>query len=341
MKSSTMAWLSVFILSLLACKTDPDTEVNPPTPTPKPEAKKATEPQVKPAVVSGKTGAVAVDLLTLTSGKVKIVPPIQLKQTMGNGDHAHLYGWSQAGNAFGYCAVHLGSGCTLCRFISTAGKGSKFGDCIGDVEPTRHGTRILQAKLKAMGLHGKKHKVYKATTWAHGGELELHWLDLSHAVHFGARLKGTKTGTYPIKLSAEHSDGSMHLETVAVSPDGKWIGIMGHGFCGEYTDTYPLKTMPVPKFAASVYNSLGMRYHQKKDYEGSAKLFEKAAFTDPKHKYATYNLACALALLKDPKAEIALRKAIALGGKKTKHKAKRDSDFDGVRKESWFISVVK
>ena len=275
-------------------------------------------------------------------GEVTIVPPLRKKWGMGMEDCAYLRGWNKAGTAFGYCAVSGGSGCTTCEFIKTNGRRSKFNDC-GHHEPSPRKAKRLRAKLKALGLEGKKPKTHQAKRWAHGGDLDLHWRDLTHSVQFGACLKGTKDCVYLVKFSRKPADECItHLPTAAVSPDGKWVGAMGHGWCGEYTDSYHTKAWPVSRFAASVYNSLGLRFHRKKGFKRSSELFRKAVLTSPKHKFASYNLACALALLKDDAgAEAALRKAIEPGGRKMKRRAKKDKDFEGVKSKEWFKKLVK
>ena len=63
-------------------------------------------------------------------------------------------------------------------------------------------------------------------------------------------------------------------------------------------------------------------------------------YADPSRELFAYNLACALARTRDPRAAIALGHAIVKGGDKVKARAAKDDDFADVRTESWFRALV-
>jgi hypothetical protein len=189
--------------------------------------------------------------------------------------------------------------------------------------------------------------------WAYAGELELTW-KVTHGtcpsdappvpgvVEVGARVPG-EPPSLPIKLvmSKQGCFAEEHPELIAVSPDGKHIGAIAHGFAGEWFEDYPMGIAGVAAVAEGAFNNAGLVHHRKGEYARGAQLFQKAARADPTSKAAAYNLACALARLGDAGAEAALARAIALGGEETRQKARKDPDFAAVSAKPWFTALVK
>jgi hypothetical protein len=156
----------------------------------------------------------------------------------------------------------------------------------------------------------------------------------------GARVRG-EAPSYAFILSAPREGYSMHVEAIVPSPDGRAVAVVAHGYMGEWSDTFLVKVLPADVVAARAYNDAGFAHHRRADYAGAAELFRKAAFADGAHYLAAYNLACAYARLRDPRAPAALAMAIARGAEETRKRAAKDPDFDGVRGEAWFLEAVR
>ncbi len=161
------------------------------------------------------------------------------------------------------------------------------------------------------------------------------------------KLGGSVAGdapVYPLVLSNNPIPGAPPhfavMNILAVSPDGRDIGMVGHFFACEYCDSFLAKRMPVAAVASAIYNDTGFRAHGKGDYARSAALFEKAVAADPSAKLPPYNLACAWARLGEPRAKDALAFAIA-HDPDAKRRAAKDKDFDKVRTDPWFVELVK
>ena len=253
-------------------------------------------------------------------------------------------GWSKDGAALGYCvglAVDLG--CSLRRPNGTT---DGYEDINGDNAASQ---AAFKKRIAAIGFRGNT-----PGEWAYAGELEITWRvtpedcnktpHVASSVDVGARVPG-EPASYPIRLAmAIHGDvcyGSAHPEMIGVSPDGKYLGAIGHGFAGEWMNDYPMGIVPVTVVAERAFNDAGLAHHKKGDYARAAELFQKATRADPTSKAAAYNLACALARLGSPGAEDALRAAIALGGDETRRNAKKDADLAGVSAAPWFVALVQ
>ena len=136
----------------------------------------------------------------------------------------------------------------------------------------------------------------------------------------------------------EHRD--VHPEAIALSPDGQYLGVVGHAHGEGVRDELYVHVVGMRELAGRAYNDAGFAHHKKAEYERAAGLFHKAAFADPKHPNAMYNLACAWARLGDARAAAALAQAVERDPDATKRKAKTDADFESVRSEAWFSRLV-
>jgi hypothetical protein len=160
------------------------------------------------------------------------------------------------------------------------------------------------------------------------------------------RVGGRLTGEAPVfhvSLSDASAGGyrdRIHPETISLSPDGEYLGVIAHAFAGEYSDSFPMVVVPVGELAAHVYNDTGLVHHKRGDFAGAAELFRRATFANPGFALATYNLACADARLGSAETEAALTLAIARGGEDARKRAATDTDLDGVRGAPWFQQLM-
>ena len=273
---------------------------------------------------------------TSAPGPVTIKPAIPAFE-MGMMDHATVLGWSTDSSEFGYCNTSGGSGGQTCFFERTSGAIDKMSDFNlgkGEIDPAKSGAIASRAKTKGYGASGK--------SWPFGGDITLRWQTVSgtvQAIMVGGELAG-EAPIFPITSPAP-KDAGVHVETIAVSPDGKFVGVVSHSFAGEFSDSFDVQVMSSTKFAAQVYNDAGMAHHKKADYARAAELFDKAAGADVTAELPMYNLACAYARLSDGKAQHALEQAIARGGEKVKKRAVGDDDFAKVKGETWFSDLTK
>ena len=252
-------------------------------------------------------------------------------------------GWTRDGAALGY-TVSLAVD-ELCTLVRSDGTREHFE---GDGENAAS-SAAFQKRAAPLGFRGDD-----PGRWAYAGELELTWRasdgncekvpHVPSVVEVGARVPG-EPASYPIRLTmtivGDLCYGSAHPEVIAISPDGKYLGAIGHGFGGEWADDYPMSIVRVATVAERAFNDAGLAHHGKGDYARAAELFQKATRADPTSKAAAYNLACALARVGAPDTEGALRAAIALGGDETRKKARNDADFAGVLAAPWFVALVQ
>ena len=265
-------------------------------------------------------------------GPVKVVPKIVVETRASMMDHPHIIGWSKESATFGYCVQNGGSGCLVCELLPVGGKARRLSDCTDEGEPSKAAHARVKKELRRLGL-GQRPK-----SWPFGGDLEFHWTSKGR-VTVGARLRGDKKGHYPVRLPSM-DDAAVMVEAVVVSPDGKWVGVLGHTFAGEFSDTFPMKVVSAGSLAASAYNTAGYLRHKKGDFSEAEQLFARAAAADPQHPHALYNRACALARAEKPEARTALVHAIERDGDPVRQRARTDEDFDGVRDRAWFQDLV-
>jgi hypothetical protein len=146
---------------------------------------------------------------------------------------------------------------------------------------------------------------------------------------------------YPLKLTPLKQTlfGSAHPDWIGLSPDGRELAVVVHGFCQEYCDPVEFKVLPVDDFASEIYNLTGLYFHRRADFLLAKELFLKAYHASSKQARPLYNLACALARLRDPDAPEVLARAIELDGN-ARTKAAKDPDFAQVKQEPWFLQLT-
>ncbi len=262
-------------------------------------------------------------------------------------DHAFAVGWSKDGAEFGYCSTDGGLGATRCQFMTPEGKLEKLSDRAPqgeDVDPAL--TKAIKERVQKRGY------AVTASEWPYASDLLIAWnvqkptpVDKkSPYLEVGARLRNSSqsTATLVLRTPADKQIHwyEIHPEAIALSPDGKYLGVVTHSFAMEFSDTFEVKVVPSGVVAGEAYNDAGLAQHRQKHFKEAALLFHKAAYANPESKVATYNLACALAQLGDPGTRKALELAIAQGGEAVKQKARTDQDFEPVRNEAWFKSLT-
>jgi len=275
-------------------------------------------------------------------GPVVVDPPVTLNKGEG-GDHATVHGWASDSSELAYCIEAEGTGAHECGFLKPGGKVEK----VTDFDPAKGldaaKTTAIQSRTAAKGYKSA------ATSWLYAPDLRLAWKAVGSTgaggkspgvLRAGAQVIGEPEPVLPVYLEAKDVIG-MHAEALAISPDGKYLGVISHGAGGEGNNQFGLRVIAVTTLVGQVYNDTALVHHKKGEYQRAAELFHKAVAADPANSLAPYNYACALAKLKHPSTEAALKAAIAAGGDKVKAKAAKDSDFADVKNEAWFAPLIK
>ncbi len=287
----------------------------------------------------------------------------------GMDDPARWAGFTSDGQYFGYCGVGGGRGETRCDFVDASGKHLTMTDA-DDKGVHAKKTQQIHRWLKD---HGVPQTVARGGDpssrmappltgmWAFARDITL-TVVTTPPTHDAAgkllaepslRVGGVLAGeapVYPINVSAPRRKAGAEVieyhfvspNAVALSPDGKDLGVVAHSFCMEYCDDFDVVRVPVTTFAGRVYNDAGYAHHEKGEWARAAALFLDATFADESKELYAYNLACAYARLGDaPHAKAALSRAIAKGGDGVKARAMKDDDFAAVRGQAWFLQLVR
>jgi hypothetical protein len=170
---------------------------------------------------------------------------------MGMMDHANVFGWSKDSSEFMFCAPYGGADGDYCKFVTVAdNKTEKFStmdEKTGEEDPKQ-----------AKALAARKTKMGYATSKMTAPDLEPIWkaipgnADDERPVgkfEAGARsLDKTKTAT-PIMMEFPNNV-EVHPDTIEISPDGKYLAVVAHGFFGEYSDHIEVKVVPLDSLRA-------------------------------------------------------------------------------------------
>lgn len=279
------------------------------------------------------------------AGVLVIEPALPPFEREANMDHLKAFGWTRDGARFGYLQVSGGTGVERLLLRAPGGAAESFDDegplRDGQADPKAHGE--LERRVRELGF------TTAPVSWPWGGEMVVTWSAVQGRIappyapgvlRVGARVKG-EAASYPMHLADKRPDNAtIHPEAIAMSPDGRWIGAIGHAFVGEFSDAFPTGTMSTSELAGHAYNDAGFARHRAGEWARAAELFAKATVADPAAKKPRYNLACAYARLGDARAQAALAAAIAKDGDEVVKKARTDPDFDGVRSAAWFVALV-
>jgi hypothetical protein len=65
------------------------------------------------------------------------------------------------------------------------------------------------------------------------------------------------------------------FDTIALSPDGRSLGVIAHGAGDEGANKFELRRQSVVAFVAQVYDDIGLGPHKKGEFEWAAALFHK------------------------------------------------------------------
>lgn len=276
----------------------------------------------------------------------------------GMNDPAQYVGWSKDGATFGYCVTGGGRDpqVTTCELVDAAGKVTRMdSETNHEFDPKKK--KQIDDWLKANAIpeieltpdFASTKPPPLAGTWPFITDITLE-VDRpappegkAAVVRVGGSVGG-EPPVYPISLSSTADKAApphfAAMNGMSVSPNGHEIGMVATFFACEYCDSFSVKRMPLASLASSIYNDTGFRAHQAGDFAKSARLFRRAVLADPDAKLPPYNLACALAQLRDERTKAALAAAIAKDPS-AKARAKTDKDFDKVRSEPWFAELVR
>lgn len=308
------------------------------------------------AITVGPARAAPVAIASAASSSSAVVP-IRVRGyphviRTGMNDPATYVGWTKDGALFGWCGVQGGRPTFVCELVDKDGKTTRKTDESGDDLDPKKKKAILDW-LRDNGiadLGDAKMPPPLAGTWpASFGDITL---DVARVeardkapalVRLGGSV-GNEPPVHPFVLTKNPVPAApphfAAMNGMALSPDGKELGVVAHFHACEYCSSFDVRRIPLTMLAASIYNDTGFRAHQKGDYARSAALFEKAVAADPSHELAQYNYACALARLGDARAKDALASAIAKDPS-AKARARTDEDFAKVRSEPWFVELVR
>lgn len=356
--------LCLFALTLGACsKTPVAADASAPSSPSVSAAAVGSSAPASPVAATAGPVVTASDVAWLPKPDFGARGPIRVKGfsrsvSTGMNDPAERAGYSKDGSYFGYCAS-IGArepDVTTCEFTDRSGRLTKLSSEKNDAFDSTS-KKALDAWLDANAIpritKGKDEQFLApalAGDWDFASEIEL-VVDARAQGKKGAmiRLGGSVRGEEPVfSIPIDHTSFNPQvpfhtawINALALSPDGRELGIVGGFFCMEWCDAFEVRRIPTVRFAAMVFNDTGMRHHEKKDFVGSAALFTKAVHADPTFPIAAYNLACALARTNDPKTKDALQFAIRAGGEGVKARAKTDADFAAVRGEAFFKDLVE
>lgn len=289
--------------------------------------------------------------------------------TVGMDDAAYDFGFLSDGKRYGYCQFDLccADGYSYCEIMDEQGVHSTLvaNPDKTPLPPDSGKSRISDAELrdfpKREGLQkfdmSKKSPPPPTGNILFGDEITFVVREIppvmndkvskSGAVQVGGKLDGEPpvfvTFPPPDKFCSEcpYCCFEVQLNHFAVSPSGEEVVFLIYAAASSHVSFVRPNRMRAVSLAALVFNDTGMVHHKKKEWARSAELFTRAVYADPSKELFAYNLACALAEQKDPRAEAALRHAIAVGGPAVKQRALADADFAGVKNEAWFVDATR
>ena len=272
----------------------------------------------------------------------------------GMNDPATYVGWTKDGALFGWCGSQGGRATFMCGLVDRDGKTTKKSDESGDeIDPNKKKAILSWLRDNGIAEIGEKSLPPPLVgTWPASFAditLDVARIEATDKAPALVRLGGSvdaEAAVHPFVLTKNPVPAAPPhyavMNGMALSPDGKELGVVAHFHACEYCESFEVKRIPLTLLAASVYNDTGFRAHQKGDFARSAALFEKAVAADASHKIAQYNYACALAQLgaDATKTRAALAAAIAKDPT-AKSRARTDKDFAKVKSEPWFADLVR
>lgn len=271
----------------------------------------------------------------------------------GMNDPATYVGWTKDGALFGWCGTQGGRPTFVCELVDRDGKTTTKSDVSGDdLDPKKQKAILDWLRENGISEIGeKKLPPPLVGTWSASFAditLDVVRVEATDKAPAHVRLGGAvdaEPAVHPFVLTKNPVPAAPPhfavMNGMALSPDGKELGVVAHFHACEYCESFEVQRIPLTLLAASVYNDTGYRTHRKSDFARSAALFEKAVAADASHKLAQYNYACALAQLGDTgRAKAALAAAVAKDPS-AKARARTDKDFAKVKSEAWFAELVR
>jgi hypothetical protein len=174
------------------------------------------------------------------------IPPL----VTGMMDHADVFGWSADGSVFGVCQTDGGMGARHCQLVPRTGAPERIDDIdpkTHDLDPAR--TAALHARVDRLAL------AVRPAEWTFG-DLEITWTVVDGeamaaprrgVLRVGGRARG-RLPAYVIELTGSSEfHSAIHPEAIAVSPDGKMLGVVAHAFGGEFSDEMVVSVIPVER----------------------------------------------------------------------------------------------
>jgi hypothetical protein len=217
------------------------------------------------------------------SGPVAISPPVPPLES-GMMDDAHVLGWAKDGSVFGYCQTDGGMGAEHCGLWPRAGKPELFDDIdtvTSEIDPKK--TAAIAARIKKLGLSAT------SPTWAYAHDIEIVWMvidgdemstpERAAVLKVGGRVRSPgEPAAYVVSMSETTVMAYPHIhpETIAMSPDGRMLGVVSHAFAGEFSDRFSVELVPSAKVATAAYEEAAKAHEKKGDTARAAELFRKA-----------------------------------------------------------------
>ena len=247
-------------------------------------------------------------------------------------NHVDRFGWSADGKSFAMCMQNE-SECAQCVFVDETGK--------------QDNAEICGPKSKAEARWKAGKYATGPLTWAAGADVTITWKQYEVAdddgpdLVIGVRADGSDAIAEVSRMRmAQGADGVAFPELLVLDKSGSRLAAVGHGWMGEGSDEWQVRIFGTGWLAAEAYNAAGLKLLGDKKDADAAEMFAKATVADPGAWKGPYNAACAWARTKDANAEAALAEAVRRGGDAVRKKARKDTDFDGVRSEAWFTKIV-
>lgn len=260
------------------------------------------------------------------AGPVKINPQIpELERAMQL--HAFDHGWTSDSSEFGYCVDTDGDEDNICVFLQ---------------KPF--------SKKQSKQNTNKKYKKEQGQ-WIFSSDISIEWTTKKSNIEVGGKISGESfVADSAVKMPAQNFGDvgvyDFHLDSILISPDGEYVGIISHSVGGHDFDELDVEVVSVSYLAGYIYNSTGLNYHKNKEFKKSKEFFEQATNINPNTAIYYYNLACSKSLLGESGVEESLTKAVALdklpvsSEKSIKARAKKDTDLNSVRSEPWFARLI-
>lgn len=365
---------ALLLVLTAACSTQPKAA------PPPPPAAAATTPSAAPIVAAPDAAPAAFALPGIPpprapgKGPLKVEGDYPAPLDVGMSDAAQAFGFMSDGKTFAYCLFDqcCREGISWCELYDDKGGHTQLQSphLFEDQDPKRPGARRTEKELKELpkkegliSLPPPKDMATKAPPpkgdLLYGDEITVVVREIPATtkpdgtikIPSSVRIGGKLAGEAPVFVGFPPAPDfcktnpevcyEARVNGLAVSPSGEDLGVVVYIRLPSHGSHFTQLRVTAAAFAASVFNDTGMAHHKKKEWARATELFTRAVYADPSKQLFAFNLACALAQQKDPRAEHALRHAITLGGDAVKKRAAADADFALVKDEAWFVATTR